>query len=38
VRGLEVDAVVNGIVGAAGLRASLATLERGARLALAYKV
>jgi len=31
------DAVVNGIVGAAGLRASLATLARGARLALANK-
>ena len=29
--------VVNGIVGAAGLEASLATLERGARLALANK-
>ena len=29
--------VVNGIVGAAGLAASLATLERGARLALANK-
>jgi 1-deoxy-D-xylulose-5-phosphate reductoisomerase len=31
------DAVVNGIVGAAGLAASLATLARGARLALANK-
>ena len=31
------DVVVNGIVGAAGLAASLATLERGARLALANK-
>jgi 1-deoxy-D-xylulose-5-phosphate reductoisomerase len=31
------DVVLNGIVGAAGLRASLATLERGARLALANK-
>lgn len=31
------DVVVNGIVGAAGLRASLATLARGARLALANK-
>lgn len=31
------DAVVNGIVGAAGLEASLATLARGARLALANK-
>lgn len=37
VQGLEMDAVVNGIVGAAGLRASLATLARGARLALANK-
>ncbi len=33
----EGDVVVNGIVGAAGLAASLATLERGARLALANK-
>jgi 1-deoxy-D-xylulose-5-phosphate reductoisomerase len=31
------DVVVNGIVGAAGLAASLATLARGARLALANK-
>jgi len=31
------ETVLNGIVGAAGLRASLATLERGARLALANK-
>ncbi len=31
------ELVVNGIVGAAGLAASLATLERGARLALANK-
>ncbi len=31
------DVVVNGIVGAAGLAASLATLERGATLALANK-
>ena len=31
------DVVVNGIVGAAGLRASLATLAQGARLALANK-
>jgi 1-deoxy-D-xylulose-5-phosphate reductoisomerase len=31
------EAVVNGIVGAAGLEPSLATLERGARLALANK-
>jgi len=31
------DVVLNGIVGAAGLRASLAALERGARLALANK-
>jgi len=37
VRETELDTVVNGIVGAAGLRASLATLERGARLALANK-
>ena len=33
----DADAVVNGIVGAAGLEASLRTLERGARLALANK-
>jgi 1-deoxy-D-xylulose-5-phosphate reductoisomerase len=31
------DVVLNGIVGAAGLAASLATIERGARLALANK-
>ena len=31
------ETVVNGVVGAAGLRASLATLERGACLALANK-
>jgi 1-deoxy-D-xylulose-5-phosphate reductoisomerase len=31
------EVVLNGIVGAAGLAASLATLERGARLALANK-
>jgi 1-deoxy-D-xylulose-5-phosphate reductoisomerase len=31
------EVVLNGIVGAAGLRASLATLARGARLALANK-
>ena len=31
------EVVVNGVVGAAGLAASLATLERGARLALANK-
>ena len=31
------DIVLNGIVGAAGLEASLASLERGARLALANK-
>jgi 1-deoxy-D-xylulose-5-phosphate reductoisomerase len=31
------DVVLNGVVGAAGLRASLATLARGARLALANK-
>jgi 1-deoxy-D-xylulose-5-phosphate reductoisomerase len=37
VAAVEADTVVNGIVGAAGLRASLATLERGARLALANK-
>jgi 1-deoxy-D-xylulose-5-phosphate reductoisomerase len=37
VRAGEGDVVVNGIVGAAGLAASLATLERGARLALANK-
>src|SRR5204862_618291 len=37
VRALDADVVVNGIVGAAGLAASLATLERGARLALANK-
>jgi 1-deoxy-D-xylulose-5-phosphate reductoisomerase len=33
----EADVVVNGIVGAAGLAASLAALERGRRLALANK-
>jgi 1-deoxy-D-xylulose-5-phosphate reductoisomerase len=33
----DAEVVVNGIVGAAGLAASLATLERGARLALANK-
>ncbi len=33
----EAQSVVNGIVGAAGLAASLAALERGARLALANK-
>jgi 1-deoxy-D-xylulose-5-phosphate reductoisomerase len=37
VAGTPCDAVVNGIVGAAGLRASLATLAQGARLALANK-
>jgi 1-deoxy-D-xylulose-5-phosphate reductoisomerase len=36
-RAIEAEVVVNGIVGAAGLAASLATLERGARLALANK-
>jgi 1-deoxy-D-xylulose-5-phosphate reductoisomerase len=35
--GCGADVVLNGIVGAAGLRASLATLARGARLALANK-
>ncbi|HKQ57635.1 MAG TPA: 1-deoxy-D-xylulose-5-phosphate reductoisomerase, partial [Candidatus Eisenbacteria bacterium] len=34
---VECDAVVNGIVGAAGLAASLETLARGCRLALANK-
>jgi 1-deoxy-D-xylulose-5-phosphate reductoisomerase len=34
---VDADVVVNGIVGAAGLRASLAALARGARLALANK-
>lgn len=34
---LDFDVCVNGIVGAAGLGVSLATLERGARLALANK-
>jgi 1-deoxy-D-xylulose-5-phosphate reductoisomerase len=34
---VECDVVLNGIVGAAGLAASLAALERGARLALANK-
>jgi len=33
----EADVVVNGLVGAAGLEASLAVLERGKRLALANK-
>lgn len=33
----EADVVLNGIVGSAGLEASLATLGRGARLALANK-
>jgi 1-deoxy-D-xylulose-5-phosphate reductoisomerase len=33
----DADVVLNGIVGAAGLAASLAALERGARLALANK-
>jgi len=33
----ETEVVLNGIVGAAGLAASLAVLERGARLALANK-
>jgi 1-deoxy-D-xylulose-5-phosphate reductoisomerase len=37
VTGVPCDVVVNGIVGAAGLAPSLATLERGARLALANK-
>lgn len=37
VRETPADVVLNGIVGAAGLEASLATLERGARLALANK-
>jgi len=35
--GCGADVVLNGIVGAAGLEASLATLRRGARLALANK-
>ncbi len=35
--GCGADVVLNGIVGSAGLRASLATLARGARLALANK-
>jgi 1-deoxy-D-xylulose-5-phosphate reductoisomerase len=34
---VECDVALNGIVGAAGLEASLATLRRGARLALANK-
>ena len=34
---VDADTVLNGIVGAAGLRASLATLERKLRLALANK-
>jgi len=33
----DADTVLNAVVGAAGLEASLATLERGARLALANK-
>jgi len=37
VEAIDADVVVNGIVGAAGLEASLATLARGARLALANK-
>jgi len=37
VRDLDVDVVLNGIVGSAGLEASLVTLERGMRLALANK-
>jgi 1-deoxy-D-xylulose-5-phosphate reductoisomerase len=37
VESVDADVVVNGIVGAAGLEASLATLARGARLALANK-
>lgn len=37
VRAIAPDAVVNGIVGAAGLGPSLAALESGARLALANK-
>lgn len=37
VRASDATCVLNGIVGAAGLAASLATLERGARLALANK-
>ncbi len=36
-RECEADVIVNGIVGAAGLEPSLATLERGLRLALANK-
>ena len=36
-RACAADIVVNGIVGAAGLAASLSTLDRGARLALANK-
>jgi len=35
--GCGAEIVLNGVVGAAGLEASLATLERGARLALANK-
>ena len=35
--GCDAEVVLNGIVGAAGLEASLAALERGARLALANK-
>jgi 1-deoxy-D-xylulose-5-phosphate reductoisomerase len=37
VAGCDADVVLNGIVGAAGLRASLAALGRGLRLALANK-
>ncbi|MFN8588038.1 MAG: 1-deoxy-D-xylulose-5-phosphate reductoisomerase [Candidatus Eisenbacteria bacterium] len=37
VRACDADAVVNGVVGAAGLGPSLAALERGLRLALANK-
>ncbi len=37
VRAAEFDTAVHGIVGSAGLRASVAVLERGARLALANK-
>ena len=36
-RDVEGDIVLNGIVGAAGLRATVAALERGARVALANK-
>ena len=37
IRESDIDVVVNGIVGAAGLAASLETLRKGARLALANK-